>query len=154
MANLILNSTQEFNALNNNTPTLVANNYINCIYADPKVISISNNNFICISFNIRSTDKNLNNLKLLLGELSFSPDVILLQEIWQDNLNFQLKGYTKFSITRNNKKGGGTAILIKAHYNSNIINELTFINGYIEITTIKAKINSKSFIIYVQTTWS
>ena len=84
--------------------------------------------------NIRSTDKNLNRLKILLDDLQKNPDIILLQEIWQDNLNFKIAQYKKFTTTRIGKKGGGTAILIKDSFKPSEIKELTYIKNTIEIT--------------------
>lgn len=138
---------QEINNLNNSTPTLTTNRHINCKYSTPEDIPITNHNVTCLSMNIRSTDKNLNRLKILLDDLQKNPDIILLQEIWQDNLNFKIAQYKKFTTTRIGKKGGGTAILIKDSFKPSEIKELTYIKNTIEITTISAKINNKKYII-------
>ena len=71
------------------------------------------NNFIIGQLNIRSLDKNSDMLTVLLEEIDHKIDILCLTEVWSNHTNFSIPGYNFASILRNNKRGGGTAILSK-----------------------------------------
>ena len=105
------------------------------------------NNFIIGHLNIRSLDKNSDMLTVLLEEIDHKIDILCLTEVWSNHTNFSIPGYNFASILRNNKRGGGTAILSKKKLNVNIIKECTFINNDTEIITIHLKLKNTNRLI-------
>lgn len=117
-------------------------NYIDCnTLKDLKHFGIGH-------INIRSLDKNSENLIYLLQDCNFNIDILCLTETWQNLNNCTIKGYqTPITLLRNNKKGGGVGIYCKNNINFKIIKEMTIINENIEILSIEYKTNKIKGII-------
>ena len=103
----------------------------------------------CIShLNIRSLDKNSENLIYLLQDCNFNIDILCLTETWQNLNNCTINGYQPpITLLRSNKKGGGVGIYCKNNINFKIINEMSRSNEYIEIISIEYKTNKVKGII-------
>ena len=94
--------------------------------------------FSLMMFNVRSCRKNFGCFLSFLCNLMFKFSVIILVETWLSSsadCGFDINGYKHVSIHRNNF-GGGMKIYYDELYNVEVINELTFINNYMEVLTI------------------
>ncbi len=103
----------------------------------------------CIShLNIRSLDKNSENLIYLLQDCNFNIDILCLTETWQNLNNCTINGYQPpITLLRSNKKGGGVGIYCKNNINFKNITEMSRSNEYIEIISIEYKTNKVKGII-------
>jgi hypothetical protein len=66
--------------------------------------------------NIRSANKNANNLSIQLNKLNHQFDIITLSETWLNEHNTEINGFPEYNHIynlRNSKKGGGVSILVK-----------------------------------------
>ncbi|XP_065681549.1 uncharacterized protein LOC136095198 [Hydra vulgaris] len=86
------------------------------------VFNSASSNFSLLHLNIRSINKNFENLKLMLNNIKNKFSIICLTETWchRDtiNSNFQLSGYKSIHQPRENGIGGGVSIFVQ--------NSLTF----------------------------
>ena len=95
----------------------MTNNVINCEYLDiyDKTLDLQNdcNSMILMHLNIRSLQKNYDDLYDLVASRSFRPDVICLSEsrINQPLKSIQLHGYNCINA-KPNEQAGGTAIYV------------------------------------------
>ena len=119
-------------------------NYINCsLLKDLKHFSLGH-------LNIRSLDKNSENLMYLLQDCNNNMDILCISEIWKNTNNFLIPEFQPpATLIRNKKNGGGVAIYCKNHVKYKIIQEMTKINEYIEILTIEFKTNKTKGIVSV-----
>ena len=75
--------------------------------------------FSILSINIRSINKNFENLKILLAECDFKFGMICITETWcsndsfQNNSNFNLTNYRAIHLGRKEKRGGGVCVFLK-----------------------------------------
>lgn len=100
----------------------------NCKYVYPDKLSKSNFNhdqdtntcssFSVLNLNIRSMQKNFNDLSQLLALNNISFDVIALTETWLNESNehmYTLDGYNSLFLSRKNRTGGGVGFLYQKH---------------------------------------
>ena len=83
-----------------------------------QILSVNNhalsNKFTLIHSNIRSFDRNYDELSVLLDGISISLDVMIFTETWfGENSVSNVDGYTSFHLTRIEQRGGGVSIYIK-----------------------------------------
>ena len=76
------------------------------------LISLEKCNINIISQNVRSLNKNHENLKLTLDKTE-NLDIVLIQELWKPKIKLQFDGFSRFFCSRSKKNGGGLGILIK-----------------------------------------
>ena len=103
-----------------------------------------------VHFNIRSIGKNGNEMISLLDTLTQQPDIIAISESFLDSDNidsFHLENYQGFHSVRNTSKRGGVSIFLKQSLTVDNIEELSFINGEIEICTIILKFHNINYTI-------
>jgi hypothetical protein len=82
--------------------------------------------------NVRSLNKNLDNLLILLKLLKFHFSIIAISESWETELNvdlFHIPGYEKVSALRQNGRGGGVALFVDNSLTFNVRSDLTCIIG-------------------------
>ena len=95
-----------------------------------------------LHLNIRSLQKNLDNLTSFLKCLSNQPHIIALSETWlKDSTHhlYHLKGYTTYHTYRLNREHGGVSLLISSDIKSELIQQYTFVNDTIEMCTVQLK---------------
>ena len=82
--------------------------------------------------NIRSINKNLDELSALLSNLDHGFDVVGLSELWQPEdptkleKTFSLQGYHDFQMQKGSSQNSGCGIFIKKHLKYKVRNELNF----------------------------
>ena len=137
-------STVESNDLfvlfNNKSTSLTPNNLnpnSDCEYGDEKCISpheiknlasIYRNGLSVLSLNIRSLNKNIDRLEIILNEADFTPDVVCITETWINDKKpflYSLKGYS-FVNQPCPGRAGGSGIFIKNGIQFNIIKQFQF----------------------------
>ena len=109
----------------------------------------NNRNLSVIHINIRSLNANGDTLVGYLSTLDHSFDAICLTETWNYDIrtiNEMFPQYSAFSSNRNNRNGGGAAVLIKSNYESSIIAEHTVNQSYIE--SVFVRISSQKIFFY------
>ena len=84
--------------------------------------------------NIRSISRNYDNLSASLATLNHKFDIIALSESWlsDTSLDIYFPEYSSYHSIRPARTGGGTALYVKRHLKSSIINELCINNNDIE----------------------
>ena len=92
--------------------------------------------------NIRSMEKNFEDLKDFYYALDFRFSIICFSEIWADdsfgkNSLYQLKNYNVIHQIRNGRKGGGLCIFIHESFCYNIRKDLCTNNYHIEALAIE-----------------
>ncbi len=131
------------NNLNTYDDSLYANINIGCKYMDETTFCNEysrTNKFSFLSLNVQSLNAKFTDLQETIDNFILnkcSPDVLLLQEIWQiQNVNtFSLNSYSmlNFKTRSNNVQGGGVGIFFKNGLRYNILPELSiFIDRVIE----------------------
>lgn len=120
-------------------------------------------NIHLIAWNIHSlNEKKINYLKLLLSGrahnntqnnikcVPHAPDIVLLTETWLRDVGkfsiFNLKAYNRFSISRNESRGGGVLIYVKKELTAFHVN--SFISSFAEILHLQVFL-SKTFSVHV-----
>lgn len=119
----LLNNS-ELKSLFQKTPN---QNILNSSSIDPTKIQHNNFPSDSLSFlnlNIRSLNKNLSKLEILLNQLNFSPTIIFVSETWLNHKKpflFSLQGYNFIDRPCVEKNGGGVGIFIKNNLQYNIL---------------------------------
>jgi len=101
------------------------------------MLSRSEFNFHVFHFNIRSYNKNSDELCVFLEQLASRPDVIVLTETWftEDTVS-DIAGFTAYHVYRIDRRGGGVSIFVKNEYNSSSVTHLSYVGENIEICAI------------------
>ena len=91
-----------------------------------------------IHINIRSFNKNGDELLLLLQRLGVQFSVIILSETWLNDKHtwLDIPGYAAYHCRRPNGRGGGISILVRSEFNVELVQELSVNNGIIESCAI------------------
>ena len=100
--------------------------------------------------NIRSTRKNFDNLKALITSLPSQPDVIAVSETWLSNTTsflYELEGYSSYHVVRTAREHGGVSIYVHNTHQSELIQDLSFVNDTIEICTVKVSLSSHTLTV-------
>ena len=103
-------------------------------------------NFTFLNLNIRSLNKNIGKLELLLQEINFNPSVIFITETWLSNNKtfiYSLKNYNYISKPGINKSGG-TGLFIRTDLNYNIITNLQLNIENCEDLWVELQLNSNT----------
>ena len=114
--------------------------------------SLDNTYLNLMHINIRSLQKNYDNLKSFLSCLPKTPDIIALTETWlQDHTKhlYSMEGYDSIHLVRTNREHGGITIFVKCEIKANTLPQFSFINDNIEISSVKIEVDNSDFIISV-----
>lgn len=111
------------------------------------------NSLKIIHLNIRSLNKNIDNLKQLLSVLNMNFDVIVLSEIWAYNLDFYTKyldGFSFFYAKPLNSNIGGVGIFVKSFISVIERADIVFNNSaniHVESKWLEISVNNEKFLI-------
>ena len=129
-----------FDAHENNSDTLTIDQYEKLCKENP-------GNFNICCQNIRSFSKNSNDF--ISSFNSNFPDLMVLTETWFNNSNTQnIQNYIAYHTLRTTNRSGGVSIYVKNSFISEIVNDFSFENESIEISTVKIHIGKlKLFVL-------
>jgi len=112
------------------------------LYADSK------RNFCIFHFNIRSFNRNSDNLFLFLSKLPNLPGVIVLSETWFSvNNTREIEGYNGYHVYRQNRRGGGVSIYVRHTLRATLVADTSFVDPDIELCTVRFEINGSDICI-------
>lgn len=97
--------------------------------------------------NIRSLNKNLDELLILLDSLKTEFQVIVLSETWLNDPSefITLDGYKDYHSVRSNGRGGGVSILVRNNIHSQLLPQFTLNNNVLEVCSVELCINSSTY---------
>ena len=152
----IYHSCNHDNIIDQADDSLYSNINLSCKFIDENDYISDNKNikdFSFFSFNIQSLQAKFvefENTILNLKDNNCEPDVILLQEIWNNNdpTLLSINGYHPLLYkTRSNCRGGGVGLYIKKNYRFNILDLSVFYDRILESLFVELWItnNNKKF---------
>ena len=101
-------------------------------------------------FNIRSINNKLNDLKIIIEQISY-PDIIIITESWlspDTEFLFCLPNYKAYFCSRLVKKGGGIIVFVKDLHKSNLIDLVNKEGGDVQALGIKVRpCNFENFLL-------
>jgi len=99
--------------------------------------------FSVFHINIRSFNKNADELSIFLSQLPTKPSVIVLSETWFScNNNADLVGYRSVHVYRDERRGGGISVFTKISMSSIPICELCYVGANMEICSISLNLSN------------
>jgi len=106
--------------------------------------------FSVFHLNVRSFNRNCDELTVLLDQFVVRPDVIVLTETWfsTSNCNADLPGYCAQHVYRTDRRGGGVSVFTKRNYKSCLVSEQSYIGENLEICSINVAVSNKQLIIH------
>ena len=101
--------------------------------------ALSSSNFNLFHLNIRSCNKNLDEVLIFLEQTKIDFPILMLSETWLNTNDscINITNYSSFHSTRPNKKGGGTSIFINNKFNAEPIPSMSINNDIIECVGVK-----------------
>ena len=145
-------SSEELNYDNDSYLTIPSSKYITQFQLKDVVKNFSKDTFSLLHINIRSISKHFDDLQILLDSQSnHSFSVIGLTETWlssDTNLPYAIDGYDLIVNNRSKKSGGGVALDLSNCLEFTVLNELNFMNEFIESLFVEISIpHSKNIIV-------
>jgi hypothetical protein len=93
--------------------------------------------------NIRSFNKNYDELSVLLNRFKFTMDVIVLTETWFSPLMcFEIEGFIGHHSFRSKRRGGGVSIYVRDYFPVTSIATLLFNDDVLECCAVKVSLSS------------
>lgn len=90
--------------------------------------------------NIRSFQKNYDELSVFLNGLSVDIDIICLTETWFTELSVcNIEGYRGFHVYRHQGSGGGVSVYVRDNLNSVMIDSVSYVNECLECCCVQIK---------------
>ena len=100
--------------------------------------------------NIRSSNKNANDLSIELGKLNHDFNIIALSETWLNATNTEINGFPDYNHVfnfRKSKRGGGVSLLLQNHLKYHEIEELFISSEVLECLFVEIEMSHKNIII-------
>ena len=101
-------------------------------------------------FNIRSRDKNGDEMIAVLEAINKQPDILVLTESFLDSNSLRtskIDGYNDFHVVRGDTNRGGVSIYTRSHLEVDRVDEFSYVNAEIEICTVTLKTSSNNYTI-------
>jgi len=110
---------------------------------------IDNRNLCVFHLNIRSFNRNGDEMSLLLDQMNPRPDVLILSETWftADTIG-EIHGYAGQHIYRCDRRGGGVSIFVKKGYKFAVIPRYSYVGANLEICSIRLETGSESLVVH------
>ena len=125
-------------------------NYYDLEQYNKTFLSLGDKLLSVMHFNIRSFNKNGNEMISLIESLNHQPDILAISESFLDLNsidNSLLNNYQGFHSVRSAGKRGGVSIFVKPNIDVDIIEEFSYVSEEIEICTVQMKILNKKYTI-------
>ena len=111
---------------------------------DEKILSI-------IHLNIRSLNKNGDEMVVMLESIKKKPDIIVISESFLDSnstSHMKINGYNDFHVARGGETNrGGVSIYTRTNLDTEHVQEFSYVDSEIEICTIKLKTTQYNYTI-------
>ena len=121
---------------------------IPCSYFNAEGISrlySSNEGLLIFHHNIRSFSSNYDYLSILLEEINFTVDVIILSETWfSDDYVSEIDGYCGYHICRPSRGGGGVSIYVRSDMSSRFLSEYSSVSDHYEVCSVEITISNRN----------
>ena len=146
MLEILTNDTSE-SPNDSSASSKLAELHSKCMYREPSEFNSKftdkNIGFSAIQINIRSLQKNYENLACLLKSLGHSFSIVSLSETWlkhETNNLYQIQGYDQISLHRKGKIGGGVALYVQNSLTYRLRKDLDIMHDALEATFIELDI--------------
>jgi len=121
------------------SPNMSTNQYIT---ADSFFDRLTKLNFSVFHLNIRSFNKNFDELSILFRQFNNQPNVIVLTETWfSPDCKGSIDGYTGYHVIREDRRGGGVSVFVDEALQSKICQNYTYENNQLEICSVQVELN-------------
>ena len=111
-----------------------------CSYYDTDEINSlldGDNELVIVHHNVRSFNKNFDNLSLLLSQITNNIDIIILSETWfNDSISSDIDGYSGYHTFRSDRNGGGISVYVRVGLGSCFLSEYSVITDDYEICAV------------------
>ena len=109
-----------------------------------------NDDFLVFHQNIRSFNKNYDELSVFLDSLNPDIDVLVLTETWFGECSVtDIEGYNAFHSFRSTGRGGGVSIYVRNSIPSTNIASEHFVSDYVEYSSVKIKSHNQPLLYIV-----
>ena len=133
----------------NNFPHLLAGN-INCQtydtdYLKRNLVNIrSGHNFSIVHQNIRSFGHNVNEFNVLIDNLKFYPEILVLTETWfSTGTCTEILGYEGYHVHRGGRRCRGVSVFVKSGIQSYAVEEHTYVTNELELNSVELTVGSR-----------
>ena len=107
------------------------------------------NDIFCISYNIRSFERNIEEFISYISQLNTKPKILIFTETWYSAGNCQnLDSYRGFHITRPTIRGGGVSVYIHDSISCKFISNFSICNEDIEICTVELNLENREITLF------
>ena len=137
--------TEIIRTVNGHTDLISLSKYYSIEEYNKYIKTVSQSYFNILHLNIRSLQKNFDNLTSLLECLANPTHIIALSETWlKDSTQhlYNLKGYEAYHTCRTNREHGGISIYICSDIYAKPIQQYTSISEDIEMCTVKLNLTT------------
>ena len=101
--------------------------------------------------NTRSVTHKINDINIFFASLSKTPDVFAISESWLTDSTMNsanIDGFSSYHVPRPpGHEHGGVSCYVRESFDSELVENLSFVNNLIEICTVKVKVKEEIFII-------
>jgi len=98
--------------------------------------------FSIFHVNIRSFNRNSDELLIFLSQLPIKPSVIVLSETWFSSFNVaELVGYRAVHVFRDGRRGGGISAYVKVAISSVPVHQLCYVSDTVEMCSVNINID-------------
>jgi len=105
--------------------------------------------FSLLHMNIRSFNRNSDELCLFIGQLDVKPDVLVLTETWfSHNYTDDLYGYSGYHVFRGDRRGGGVSIYVRRGYECVMLPEYSYVGENIEICSCTLSVDGRRVVVH------
>ena len=133
--------------LNQNNPALTSE-YISI--TDFNIICNNVNRFTCLTYNIRSFNRNIDTFLAMFENPRKLPHIMTFTETWfHEGSGRNLPDYRAYHTFRHSARSGGVSVYVNDKIPSKLVEESSFSNNSIEEFTVEIQLNSKKYYIVV-----
>ena len=98
-----------------------------------------------VHHNVRSFNRNFDNLALFLSNIKHSIDIIVLSETWfVEEMCVNVEGYVGHHVCRADKIGGGVSIYVRESLKCTYLSEYSKIGEYGEFCVVELSLNERN----------
>jgi len=109
----------------------------------------SEQNFSILHINIRSFNRNSDELNVFIDRLGVKPDILVLTETWfSSNYTDDLCGYGAYHVYRENKRGGGVSIYVRNSIKCTLLPDHSYVGDNFEICSCAISVGERRLVVH------